>query len=1337
LNDSDDDDTDAYEEKLLSNTYERVAFSPRPTSPIKKARSSSVVAPTSSASSTPPGELGTSSNWTEIENEESYASNSSHSSTDAPPVVPQDGKGDPGSTEVVETDEQRPEKDAISRFRMQTQIRRKASMQTFAVPQSTPEKVSKQSKESGDNASSSATSSSEPNSKAIDQASNPSAFSSALASEGLNKEANAHLERICSYLIGEYGLNTCWQPIILSLAKSACVNLRPQWRYGDRIDICSHTKIKKIPGGSMDECSYVDGLVFTKNRSQKSMRTDIQSARVLLLGCSIEFERKERIVSFDKLLAQEREYLRMLVSKIASMQPDVILVEKSVSRVAQDLIRDAGICLAVNVKANVLQQIARISQSTILQSTEHVLTANIGVIGHFKIEAFNGPWGSKPIMYIAGCPRHLFASLIIRGAPDAVLTRVKSVLAFLVNASWNIKLENSLLTDEYATVKSGAEISNGPMSTSWSVTVPTATEKKSEVRTATKLGRKLSVSQGDDTTPVTTPRQTAAQPSSGSSSSAPDAYEQPTDTSSSALASELSQYLVGPTLLRTPLIPELCLSSSASARPEERSAHLALNFSYRSLLSPSPSLQDDSIRASRGPLAGTDSASKIATKMTFGDSSPVQKYERIIDQHIIYLHSLFSNVTSTQCTPFEWQIIHYYSQNDLTLGQFLETYCFSNRLKCSTPECHKSLMDHERSFMHHDGRLNVAVRPWPPNLPNPVGSNAGDSKSIYTWAYCRKHSRQTPFMVPMAPESLCFSFGKYLELYFYAARSQCQSCGQHLYREHIRYFYFENKVVIFAFEPVKALEVVVPPMRMKFDDRDSVALLDQELEDVIYLSQRIHERVMSKLTELEDSYLPTDAEERAEIQNFRKTQEKEKISFLEKLQKEQEKINTNQTNMFQLTALRRHLYGNVKTWNSMIMEHEIRYQKKRQSVSQARKDNSNNFPVATIAPEAATAAVSIGGLSVAATAVLSPAPVVKVLASSTDSVTNPVQGSADGEDKVPVVSVTAVEPSPVAVSPSTDGDSSSSSDSNRDNRRSTESLTPLDTTPAQQPATSPSVPVKDTKKAGTFLDAFSAFSEILPSKSKSSITDVMEDTKVHIFSSGSASHACTAIYENEPSSIIAFALNSEEYEAELKKFQPSKPAATFMEEAFRAITSPANTTISNEWKTSSIWGGPRIRLSCTTHFAQQFTWLRRLVGLSEERFTLSLSRCRSWLAQGGKSGSRFCKTMDGRFILKSIQPVELQGFLAFAPLYFDYFSKVFFQQVPTAIAKTVGIYSVFIKTGKKEEKFDFVVMENLFYGHNIEKTFDLKGSLRSRYATAKPGAPRDVVFMDEVRFPAT
>jgi 1-phosphatidylinositol-3-phosphate 5-kinase len=47
---------------------------------------------------------------------------------------------------------------------------------------------------------------------------------------------------------------------------------------------------------------------------------------------------------------QEHEYLRNCVGRIATLQPDIVLVEKTVSRLAQGFLLDAGISLVINVK---------------------------------------------------------------------------------------------------------------------------------------------------------------------------------------------------------------------------------------------------------------------------------------------------------------------------------------------------------------------------------------------------------------------------------------------------------------------------------------------------------------------------------------------------------------------------------------------------------------------------------------------------------------------------------------------------------------------------------------------------------------------------------------------------------------------------------------------------------------------------------------------------------------------------------------------------------------------------------------------------------------------------
>ena len=88
----------------------------------------------------------------------------------------------------------------------------------------------------------------------------------------------------------------------------------------------------------MDECRYVDGIVFRKQILHKRMLQHIQSPRILLLAGGIEFQRTaaQRMASFDTLREQERTYMTILVEKIVSLKPDLVLVGQAVSRAAQE-----------------------------------------------------------------------------------------------------------------------------------------------------------------------------------------------------------------------------------------------------------------------------------------------------------------------------------------------------------------------------------------------------------------------------------------------------------------------------------------------------------------------------------------------------------------------------------------------------------------------------------------------------------------------------------------------------------------------------------------------------------------------------------------------------------------------------------------------------------------------------------------------------------------------------------------------------------------------------------------------------------------------------------------
>ncbi|KAH0563270.1 hypothetical protein GP486_002166 [Trichoglossum hirsutum] len=215
------------------------------------------------------------------------------------------------------------------------------------------------------------------------------------------------------------------------------------------------------------------------------------------------------------------------------------------------------------------------------------------------------------------------------------------------------------------------------------------------------------------------------------------------------------------------------------------------------------------------------------------------------------------------------------------------------------------------------------------------------------------------------------------------------------------------------------------------------------------------------------------------------------------------------------------------------------------------------------------------------------------------------------------------------------------------------------------------------------------------------------------------------VREDEPSSLIAFALSSEDYNAKLQSIRlqdrgvPSAheeldhanyhPESEEQLELERSLLRSTGTHLKYQFQEGSA------KMLCKIFYAEQFDAVRKKCGVSD-RIVESLSRCVKWDSKGGKSRSVFLKTSDGRFVLKSLSPVETQAFLRFAPAYFQIMSEALFHELPSVIAKMLGFFQIIIKnplTGV-DLKLDVLVMENLFYDRTPSRIFDLKGSMRDR-----------------------
>ena len=210
------------------------------------------------------------------------------------------------------------------------------------------------------------------------------------------------------------------------------------------------------------------------------------------------------------------------------------------------------------------------------------------------------------------------------------------------------------------------------------------------------------------------------------------------------------------------------------------------------------------------------------------------------------------------------------------------------------------------------------------------------------------------------------------------------------------------------------------------------------------------------------------------------------------------------------------------------------------------------------------------------------------------------------------------------------------------------------------------------------------------------------------------------IREDEPSSLIAFALGSEDYKAKLHSIRRRGGDGGLQEKMDESGQSPGpkNGIESSLLKATGThlkyqFQEGSARMMCKIFYAEQFDAVRRQCGVTD-RIVESLSRCVKWDSKGGKTRSVFLKTLDERFVLKSLSPVETQAFLSFAPAYFQIMSEALFHELPTVIAKMLGFFQLVVRnpiTGV-EIKWDVLVMENLFYDRTPTRVHSLSSSLR-------------------------
>lgn len=134
-----------------------------------------------------------------------------------------------------------------------------------------------------------------------------------------------------------------WADMACSIALDAVKTVALEENGRKEIDIKRYAKVEKIPGGSMEDCTVLSGVMVNKDVTHPKMKRYIEKPRIVLLDCSLEYKKGESQTNieimkeedFTRILQLEEEYIQKICADIIAVKPDVVFTEKGISDLAQ------------------------------------------------------------------------------------------------------------------------------------------------------------------------------------------------------------------------------------------------------------------------------------------------------------------------------------------------------------------------------------------------------------------------------------------------------------------------------------------------------------------------------------------------------------------------------------------------------------------------------------------------------------------------------------------------------------------------------------------------------------------------------------------------------------------------------------------------------------------------------------------------------------------------------------------------------------------------------------------------------------------------------------------
>lgn len=217
------------------------------------------------------------------------------------------------------------------------------------------------------------------------------------------------------------------------------------------VDIKNYAKIEKVPGGDIQDCEVLKGVMFNKDVvSPGKMRRKILNPRIILLDSPLEYKKGENIAhveitkeeDWEALLKMEEEHVTKLCMALIAFKPDVVITEKGLSDLAAHYLSKAGISAIRRIRKTDNNRIARAVGATIVNRVEELQESDVGTkAGLFEVKKI----GDEFFTFIVDCKEPKACTILLRGASKDVLNEVERNLHDAMGVARNVVVDPRLV----------------------------------------------------------------------------------------------------------------------------------------------------------------------------------------------------------------------------------------------------------------------------------------------------------------------------------------------------------------------------------------------------------------------------------------------------------------------------------------------------------------------------------------------------------------------------------------------------------------------------------------------------------------------------------------------------------------------------------------------------------------------------------------------------------------------------------------------------------------------------------------------------------------------------